>query len=114
MNRIKELRKSKGINQTELANALKVSQQTISSYENGTRDPDPETLTALSKYFNVSVGYLIGETNIPYRYEEADEFLSKLKIELNNRGLDFNDKSAEELAEILSIALKLMDKTKSN
>lgn len=114
MNRIKELRKSKGVSQTELANALKVSQQTISSYENGTRDPDPETLTAISKYFNVSVGYLLGETNIPHRYEDADKFLSKLKKELNNRGFDFDDKSAEELAEILSITLKLMDKTKSN
>ncbi|MCF6464165.1 helix-turn-helix domain-containing protein [Clostridium sp. Cult1] len=112
--RLKQLRKEHNLTQEELAQKISKTRSTIAGYETERKEPDYETLITLSKYFNVSVGYLLGETNIPHRYEEADEFLSKLKAELNNRGYDFDGKSAEELAEILSIALKLMDKTKSN
>ncbi len=65
MIRIKELRQKKGINQAELAKVFGVSQQTISSYEKGIREPDIETLNNLSDFFNVSLDYLLGKTNIP-------------------------------------------------
>lgn len=65
MIKIKELRQKKGINQAELAKVFGVSQQTISSYEKGIREPDIETLNNLSDFFNVSLDYLLGKTNIP-------------------------------------------------
>ena len=44
MNRIKELRKIYNLNQTELAEKLNTTQQTISNWENGITDIDIDTL----------------------------------------------------------------------
>lgn len=58
-NRIRELRKQKGISQKGLAIALNLSQQEISNYENGVRNPGFKTLHKLVDYFGVSVEYLL-------------------------------------------------------
>ena len=63
MNRIKELRKKKGLTQIQLANIMHVSQGTISAYEAGTVQIDQETLKALADYFGVSIDYLLGYEN---------------------------------------------------
>lgn len=62
-NRLKELRKEKGITQKELANYLKVSRSTVAGYETDKRKPEYETLQKIADYFNVSVDYLLGSTN---------------------------------------------------
>lgn len=60
MNRIKELRKSHGLSQTELARETGISNQAVSFYENGKRQPKIETWQKLADYFNVSTSYLMG------------------------------------------------------
>ena len=60
MNRIKELRQKNKLSQIELANKIKASNQAISAYENGTREPKEPTWQALANFFNVSVDYLKG------------------------------------------------------
>lgn len=65
MIRIKELRQQKGINQEQLAKEFGISQQTISSYEKGIREPDIATLKGMADFFSVSIDYLLGKTNIP-------------------------------------------------
>lgn len=112
MNRIRNLRKIKGINQIELSQLLNVSQQTISTYENGTRDPDVEAAKFLANYFNVSIDYLLGETNIEVRYEEASNFIDTIRDELNTAGYDFSEKSAKEISDIILLALLLVKKIK--
>lgn len=62
MNRIKELRKSHGLSQTELARETGISNQAVSFYENGKRQPKIETWQRLAKFFNVSVPYIQGLT----------------------------------------------------
>ena len=64
MERIKELREAKGLNQHGLALKLNFSQSTISYYETGERKPDLDALVRLSDFFDVSVDYLIGKSNI--------------------------------------------------
>jgi transcriptional regulator with XRE-family HTH domain len=64
MNRIKKLRQEKGVYQADLAKYLGLKQQTISAYENGTNEPDLKTLSKMSKYFDVSIDYLIGRSNV--------------------------------------------------
>lgn len=59
MKRIAEERKNKDLSQAQLAEILGVSQQTISKYENGSREPDNATLLKLSKIFNVPTDYLL-------------------------------------------------------
>ena len=64
MIRLKQLREEKGLKQPDLSRLLNASQQTISAYETGQRDPDTETLIKLSEIFDVSIDYLLGTTNI--------------------------------------------------
>jgi transcriptional regulator with XRE-family HTH domain len=58
--RIRELRKAKKVTMKELGNMIGVAESTMSLYETGKRKPDPETLSRLADYFNVSVDYLLG------------------------------------------------------
>ena len=63
--RLKELRKKKGISQLRLATDLNTTQNTISRYETGEREPGIAELIKIAEYFNVSVDYLIGRTENP-------------------------------------------------
>ncbi len=54
-NRIEEIRKDKGINQDELAKALGVSRQTISSLERGRYNPSITLAYKISKLFNLTI-----------------------------------------------------------
>ena len=56
---LKIIRKRKRISQLKLATDLNISREAISYYETGKRNPDIQMLIALSKYFNVSIHYLI-------------------------------------------------------
>ena len=58
--RIKELRKEKGLRQSELATTLHVSQQAVGSWETGRTVPGADTLNVLADYFNVTTDYLLG------------------------------------------------------
>lgn len=54
-NRLKELRKERGINQEELADILEVTRQTIGSLENGRYDPSINLAFKIAKYFNLQI-----------------------------------------------------------
>lgn len=66
MKRIAELRHEKHITQTALAMKLNITQNMISFYESGKYQPSIDTLIELAKTFDVSVDYLIGNTDIRY------------------------------------------------
>ena len=63
--RLKELRTSKKLNQETLAKDLGVSQSTLSYWERGDYQPDNENLIIIANYFEVSVDYLLGRSDIP-------------------------------------------------
>ena len=54
-NRLEELRLQRGVRQDELAAALKVSRQTISSLENGRYNPSIQLAFKLARYFDLTV-----------------------------------------------------------
>ena len=58
-NRLKELRKQKKLNQTELAEVIGISLNTLSNMESGKTDPSTETIIKLCEFFNVSTDYLL-------------------------------------------------------
>ena len=64
MNRIKEIRQEKKLSQKNLAKKLNISQQAISLYEKGDREPKLETWQKLADFFGVSVPYLQGISDI--------------------------------------------------
>lgn len=59
MTGLKEIRKKKKMNQLFVARKLNISREALSYYENGKREPSFATLNAISKFFNVSIDYLI-------------------------------------------------------
>lgn len=59
--RLKELRKDKKLTQKELATVLKVSGNTICSWENDKQEPSMADLMELSETFEVSLDYLFGK-----------------------------------------------------
>ncbi len=61
--RLKNLRKEKGLSQAELATALNLTQRKISYLETGQFEPDLTILWEISNYFGVSCDYLIGKTD---------------------------------------------------
>jgi transcriptional regulator with XRE-family HTH domain len=72
MLRLKELREKRRLNQEGLAIQLNVSQSTISAYEIGERTPDLETLIAIAKFFDVSLDYLVGISDVKQRITQSD------------------------------------------
>lgn len=56
-----ELRKKSGLSQEQLAEQLDVSRQAISKWESGKSVPESDTLISISKYFNVTLDYLMKE-----------------------------------------------------
>ena len=57
-NRIRTLRSERNLSQGKLAQALGVSRQAVSKWENGTAVPDMENLIQLSELFDVELNYL--------------------------------------------------------
>lgn len=58
---ISELRKQKGLSQTELANVSGVSREMIGKYERGEAVPSIDAAKKIADAFEVSMDYLIGE-----------------------------------------------------
>ena len=56
---IKNLRKEKSLTQDQLAEALHVTRQAVSNWENGKTEPDIETITQLAEFFEVDVEKII-------------------------------------------------------
>lgn len=72
-----QLRKTRGLSQQQLAEALGLSRSAIGMYETGKREPDMDVLQLLSDYFMVDMNTLVsppsGETN------ELTELLETLR-----------------------------------
>ena len=94
--RLRELRQKSGLSQQQLADILVISQQSVNKYENHNVEPDIATLIAMADYFNTSVDYLIGNTDIDHLIETVTKFdLNKDEEALmkNYRNLAPNEKS---------------------
>lgn len=75
--RIKSLRKSKGYNMRQMASALNLPYTTYVNYEKGAREPNSEQLILISKYFGVSIDYLMGRTDVPFTEETSENIFEK-------------------------------------
>lgn len=95
MNKLKLLREQAGMTQTELGKLLNVKDAAISKYESGKVPLTGETLLQLSKIFNVSIDYLLGNefTEIAYASytmdvsEFGNEFKERLRSILKSRNI---------------------------
>lgn len=101
MDRIRKLRKEKGLTLDELAKELqekenlKISSNSLGKYERGLREPKLKTWQALANFFNVPVSYLqgIGVSSDEMCDYLLDEFYSmdEIKNPINDEKHVFND-----------------------
>ncbi len=80
--RIKNLRKKVGLTQKQLADKLNIAPSTVAMYEAGKRDPDTETLKMMSKIFDVTTDYLLGNESKVVTQEQLDNVHDFIKSEL--------------------------------
>lgn len=86
-NNLKILRKKKGDTQDQVAQAVGVSKRSYIYWENGERQIKPDKAQALSEYFGVSVGYLLGyddkEFNKAFLPDKSSDFSDVMEIGTN-------------------------------
>ncbi len=89
--RLKEIRKACDFTQQQVADHFNIDQSTYAGYESGKSVPSPERLAALADYFDVSVDYLLGRTEVR-RYGE-------IAAASSDTGYDLPPEALEELAQ---------------
>ncbi len=97
--RIKELRNNKKISQAVIAEYLGITKQAYSLYEIGKREPDYETLLKIGEYFDVSVDYLLGNSDMPKEEEKLPEEL----IILNRNAKKMSPEKRQKLLDMARI-----------
>lgn len=79
---LRRLRKAKDIKQEVLAEAMNVSRQTVSKWENGTAMPDFKKLNALAEYFGVTMDELLGFSNDKNNNDNINDYTKEYINEL--------------------------------
>lgn len=79
--RLRLLRNDRKLRQEDVAKAVNISSRTYSNYERAYRMPDLRILSSLADYYNVSTDFLLGRTNLIYRYPMDVKSLRKFLSE---------------------------------
>ena len=106
--RIKTLRKKKHWTQDELAHYLEVAPSSVGSYERGSRQPTIENLIRMAKYFNVSLDYLLCQTDDTrtlsnFKREDSKDLKDFLRDQsVMFTGLELSERDKEKILHILT------------
>lgn len=90
--RLRELRSKKNISATALGKVLGIAQTTVSNWENSGYEPNYEMLVKISRFFGVSIDYLVGNDDDTNKNE-----ISRLAKELYE---DLNELPEDERQDI--------------
>ena len=71
INRLKEIREDKSLSQSDIAKVLSTTQQQYSKYELGIQIIPLEKINILANYYNTSIDYLVGRTDIRKPYPKS-------------------------------------------
>ena len=88
--RLKELRKARGVTQKAAAQFLGITEQAYQKYEYAMREPDHETTISLAEFYQVSVDYLMGRTEDTAMFRvdaRVAEVLTDARLSLAQKGL---------------------------
>lgn len=93
---LKLLRQEYGISQQRLADAISVSQPSINKYENHNIEPEIEILKRMADYFNTSIDYIVGHTDIRRKIEHTEAYhLNQTEAEMLTRFRSLTDDEKE-------------------
>ena len=106
--RLRYLRKSRGVTCKEVYEAIGSSKPSYYRYENGDSEPSTQKLIALAKYFNVSIDYLVGRTDSPSMDDENTTVpnITPQKQRLQEKILSLDNQNSAELESFLNYLLQ--------
>ena len=106
--RLKELRKQAHLTQVELASKLGIVQSSYADWERGKKKPTQDNLVKIAQVLNVSVDYLVG--NSEGKVDELDNI--ELLVRMNSKGLTEEEKEIfkKELIEFMEERKKAFEK----
>jgi DNA polymerase III, beta subunit len=108
MNRLKELRQEKKLSQKEIAETLGFSLRSFQRMENGENQIKPEKAQQLADYFGVSVGYLLGYSDVRFELEQIKKAIKNRLMDSEstiNKDVFENTLKIVELARFLDLDL---------
>lgn len=91
-NRLKELRKEKGLTQAELAQVINTNQSQYGKYENGKTNLSLENAKILADYFGVSPAYLLG---LETEFEPVESRETQFQMLVKDRKLSLREISED-------------------
>ena len=106
--RLKELRKQASLTQVELAGKIGIGQSSYADWERGKKKPTQDNLIKIAQVLNVSVDYLVGNS------EEKSDDLDNIELlfRMNSKGLTKDEKAVfkKELIEFMEKRKKAFEK----
>ncbi|MCD0432324.1 helix-turn-helix domain-containing protein [Lacticaseibacillus paracasei subsp. paracasei] len=113
-NNILKARKDKGLSQADLAKRIGVTRQSISLYENNSREPKIDTWQKLSNVLGVSIPYLQGISSDPIAIDETiAHTMTNRELKKIIDDFEHGNKTPEDAEKILSAIKKSMSTTES-
>lgn len=104
---LRNLREEKGLSQVDLAKQLNITSQSLSQYELNKRMPDIDMINRLANYFNVSVDYLLGRTEIKETFyktkESANHPYTTSEINILEEIHNLSSESQEEIKKLIEL-----------
>ena len=88
MNRLKELRQKRGDTQEVVAKAMGVTRRGYQKWENEESQIKPEKAQQLADYFGVSVGYLLGYSDVRFELEQIEKAIKNRLIDSESKNLN--------------------------
>ena len=93
---LKALRREAEISQQKLGEAVDISQQSINQYENQNVEPDISNLVKLADYFDTSIDYIVGRTDIRRKIEKTEAYeLNEREAELIGKYRSLSEKEKQ-------------------
>ena len=104
---LRRLRKETGISQQKLADAIDMSQQSINQYENHNVEPDIMTLSKMADYFETSIDYIVGRTDIRDHIEKTMAYnLNEEEARMMNNYRTLTPKERACVAQVIDTLLE--------
>ena len=106
--RLVELRKASKLTQAELSEKIHISRDTYAQYEIGRRSPDYETLKLLASFYDVSIDYILGQSNEPKQSPKSilEEEWPEVANILRRNGKRLTPEDKKRIAKIIKAAVE--------
>lgn len=120
--RLRELMKERGTRNIDLANFLLMTSEGVSHYKSGRTQPPVDKIIDIAKFFEVSVDYLLGLSDMPTPYSELGEIFDRPEFGIHAVSIEAlntlrsaidtygkaaqTDKAIEEMSELTQALLK--------